>query len=76
MTPVPDGDLVRALRVEAVELGARMLYAAYMTHRNLVEGDNLQDWAHLCERKRERFRAQARAIRTFLGLTIGDDPVP
>lgn len=51
--------------VELVEAGARMAYAAYRNHRNYVEGDHLPEWEGLCQRKRERFLAIARANITF-----------
>jgi hypothetical protein len=67
----PSDEQVRA-EAAAVEAGARLLYTAYRSHRNFVEGDRLPDWEHLCERKRDRFRSVARAARTFLKLPVGD----
>lgn len=62
--PKPDEAAVAAMEL-LVLANARMAYAAYRNHRVFVEGGDLPDWDHLCERKRERFLAVARANMTF-----------
>jgi hypothetical protein len=50
---------------------ARFFYTLYRTHRNMVEGAKLPEWEHLCEAKRDRFRAIAAGAKQFPHYVTG-----